>query len=113
MNLLDFYYYVFKKEIREVLNKEYISYKLLSTPIRQELSRKNDLLATLMTNLLTHNPSSSTFFSSRKTINLVSNPTNTVKCTLDNNLESLAKSLRKLPPLPKVRTHRTSAAPHG
>lgn len=35
MNLLDFYNTVFKVEIREALNKEYISHKLLSTPIRQ------------------------------------------------------------------------------
>lgn len=41
MNLLDFYNLTFKNDVREALGHDYISNKLLSTPLRQELANKS------------------------------------------------------------------------
>jgi hypothetical protein len=85
MNLLEFYNNIFKPEIRDALNKDYISRKLLSTPLRQDLNMNRNVTATPLSGMLNHNPDSS-FFNSKS---IIKAPTEVSTCQY--NEESLSK----------------------
>lgn len=64
LNLLEFYNGVFRPEVREALNHEYISRKLLSAPVvkQEPLFRVGNVQATPLTCRLSHNPQDTSFF---------------------------------------------------
>jgi hypothetical protein len=67
MNLLEFYNGVFRPEVREALNNEYISKKLLPTVAGQSrlaFPIGKDVQATPITCILSHTPTNPVFFGS-------------------------------------------------